>query len=298
MLFFSTVNAQESKAQKGPKPAKEHVSNLVEVDEYPDHTRVKFPGGKVEVHEHSDTITKITLGHKRFEVIEDHNKTRVRMVRVPRKKFKGHFAGFDIGFNGYMAPDYQLSLPPGSQFMDLNASKSVNVSLNFLQYSIPLQRYRNNIGLVMGLGWTFNNYRTDSQYILERDENGIIVGRPETERTVSKNKLATNFFNFPLLLEFQIPTNQDKHRFFISAGGYAGFLKKAHTKTVYNDNGSKSKDKYKGNLNVKPFQYGAMVRVGYRWIKLYGTYNFSTLLMEDKGPELYPYSIGLTLISF
>jgi len=203
-----------------------------------------------------------------------------------------------LGFNGYMASGFTTSLPPEDRFMDLNFSKSMSLSLNFLQYSIPFQRNRNTIGAVIGAGWTFNNYRTDSKYIIELDDDGNTIGRPEEDRTVTKNKLTTSFINIPLLFEFQIPTNNDRQRFFISAGGYTGFLVKAHTKVVYDDSGTKTKQKYKGNLNVSPVQYGAMVRLGYSWIKLYATYNFSTLYMKDKGPELYPYSIGLTLVNF
>ena len=275
-----------------------NVKNLVEVNEDTEKTTVKFPGGNIEVNNYSDTITKITLGHRRFEVIENYNHTRIRMVRVPREKFKGHLAGVDLGFNGYMASGFTTSLPPEDRFMDLNFSKSMSLSLNFLQYSIPFQRNRNTIGAVIGAGWTFNNYRTDSKYIIELDDDGNTIGRPEEDRTVTKNKLTTSFINIPLLFEFQIPTNNDRQRFFISAGGYTGFLVKAHTKVVYDDSGTKTKQKYKGNLNVSPVQYGAMVRLGYSWIKLYATYNFSTLYMKDKGPELYPYSIGLTLVNF
>ena len=291
-IFSSNVFSQEDKKKSV------HVRDLVTVDEDAEHTNVKFPGGNVEVNNFSDTITRITIGHNRFEVIEGPNKTRIRMVRVPREKFKGHWMGVDLGFNGFMAPGFTTDLPPEDEFMNLHASKSLTVSLNFLQYSIPFQKHKNTIGAVIGAGWTFYNYRTDKNYIIGLDENGNTIGRPEEERTVKKNKLATNFFNFPLLFEFQIPTNHDAHRFFISGGGYVGFLVKAHTKVVYDDNGTKTKDKYKGNLNVRPVQYGVMVRLGYRWIKFYASYNFSSLYMVNKGPELYPYTIGLTLVSF
>ena len=297
ILIYIQFGAFKTVAQENNKKA-EQVKNLVEVNEDTDRTTVKFPGGNVEVNNFSDTITKVTLGHRRFEVIESHNKTRIRMVHVPRKKFKGHLVGVDLGFNGYMASGFTTSLPPEDQFMNLNFSKSMSVGFNFLQYSIPFQRNRNTIGAVIGAGWTFQNYRTDSKYIIELDDNGNTIGRPEEDRTVTKNKLSTSFINIPLLFEFQIPTNRDKQRFFISAGGYTGFLVKAHTKVVYDDGGTKTKQKYKGNLNVSPVQYGAMVRLGYSCISLYATYNFSSLYMKNKGPELYSYSIGLTLVNF
>ena len=95
--------AQEKKSTTG------NVKNIVEVNEDTEKTTVKFPGGNIEVNNYSDTITKITLGHRRFEVIENYNHTRIRMVRVPREKFKGHFAGVDLGFNGFMASGFTTS---------------------------------------------------------------------------------------------------------------------------------------------------------------------------------------------
>ena len=295
-LIFSS--AQNILSQENTNKKNTHVKNILEVDDNSQRTTVNILGSKIEVNNYSDTITTITLGRNRFEVIEAYNKDRIRMVRLPIERFKGHFMGVDLGFNGYMASGFTTVLPPEDQFMDLHNGKSMSVGLNFMQYSIPFQRNRNTIGAVIGASWTFYNYRTDSKYIIELDDDGNTIGRPEENRTVTKNKLATSFINIPFLFEFQIPVNKDINRFFISAGPYAGFLVKGHTKVVYEDNGTKSKEKYKGDLNLNPFQYGVMVRFGYRWIKFYATYNFSGLYMKDKGPELYPYTIGLTLVNF
>ncbi|NPA36398.1 MAG: PorT family protein [Chlorobi bacterium] len=288
----TNLYSQENNEKKG------NIKNIIEVEENPDKTTVNILGGKLEVNNYSDTVTAITLGRNKFEVIEEHNRGRLRMVRLPVTKFKGHFTGIDLGFNGYMASGFTTVLPPEGEFMDLHNSKSLSVGLNFLQYSIPFQRNKNTIGAVIGASWTFYNYRTDNNYIIELDDDGNTTGRPEENRTVTKNKLTTSYINFPFLFEFQIPTNKDNNRFFISAGPYAGFLVKGHTKVVYEDNGTKSKEKYKGDLNLNPFQYGVMVRMGYRWIKFFASYNFSTLYMDGKGPELYPYSIGFTLVNF
>jgi len=288
------ANAQEETTKKNQS------RSLAKIQEDFDQTTVEIPGIKMEVKNHSDTITKITIGHKRFEVIEDHNRSRIRMVRIPREKFKGHWAGVDLGFNGFMNSDFKTSPPADGEFMDLNQGKSVSIGLNLFQYSIDLQRNKNNIGLVTGIGWTFYNYRTDSQYIIEKDQvTGNTMGRFEADKNVKKNKITASFINIPLLLEFQVPAGQDhNNRFFFSAGGYCGFKLGSHTKVVYDDGGGKDKDKNRGDINIRPFQYGAMVRVGYRFIKLYGTYNFSTFYADNKGPELYPYTIGLTLINF
>ena len=152
--------------------------------------------------------------------------------------------------------------------------------------------------MVLGAGWTFYNYRTDLPYHFRRDEEtGKTIG-VETDRNVEKNKITTSFINIPLLFEWQIPASEPFHRFYISAGPYCGFKIGGHTKMVYKEDGNRNKDKGKDDINLTAFQYGAMVRIGYRFINLYATYNFSTFYTENRGPELYPFTIGLSLIQF
>lgn len=294
MGCFIKAQSQEDKSNKNSE------KNVVTISEDGDKTEINVSGIKLEVKNYGDTITKITIGTRRFEVIEDHDKARVRMVRIPRETFKGHWAGVDMGFNGYMNSDFSTDLDAGAGFMDLNMGKSVTLSLNFLQYNIGLQKHKNNIGMIIGAGWTFYNYRTDKPYNFIKDDlSGQTIGVPiASEYNVKKNKITTSFINFPLLFEFQVPAGQVDHRLFLSAGGYCGFRLGGHTKMVYDADGSRKKDKSGKDINLNPVQYGAMVRVGYRFIKLYATYNFSTFYSDNKGPELYPYTIGLTLLSF
>jgi len=46
---------------------------------------------------------------------------------------------------------------------------------------------------------------------------------------------------------------------------------------------------------LNPFRFDATLRIGWGLINLFGTYSVSTLFKKDKGPELYPFSVGLTL---
>ncbi|WP_282038123.1 outer membrane beta-barrel protein [Saccharicrinis aurantiacus] len=273
---------------------KSNKTNIVIIDDNNETVVLGVSKAKVEVNNENDTITKITLGHKRFDIIEGDDKTKVNMVHLPREKFKGHYAGVQLGFCSYFGPDFSNTMPEGGAFMEPNKGKSMAFSINFLQYNIGLQKHKKNIGLVTGMGWTVYNYRTDNQYKIMRNESGITVGEPIAEK-VTKNKIVSNYINIPLLLEAQIPSSTNRSTAFISAGVYGGFKIGSHTKTVTEGN---NKSKSKENINLNPIQYGAMVQLGYKFIKLYATYNFSSLYEKNKGPELYPYSIGLTLVNF
>ncbi|TLX76994.1 PorT family protein [Labilibacter sediminis] len=289
VLIPSSLLAQEDKKEK-PKTV-----DVIVIDEDNDRAEVGFPRAKVEVQNDNDTVAKITIGHKRWEFIEKDDKTKVRMVHVPRNEFKGHYAGVQLAFCNYLGPNYSSSLPDDADFMDINSGKSMAFSINFLQYDIGIQKRKNNLGLVTGLGWTVYNYRQDNQYRIVRNDEGITVGEPITDGEVKKSKITTSYINIPLLFEAQIPSSSRRSTAFISAGVYGGFKIGSHTKTVlYGENKKKSRD----NINLNPIQYGAMVQVGFKVIKLYGTVNFSSLYEKNKGPELYPYSIGVTLMNF
>jgi len=268
------------------KKTKTTTSDVIVIDEDNERVIVGIKNAKVVVDERNDTVAKITIGRRQWEFIEEHGNTKVRTIRVDHDDFKGHWAGVQLGFCNYKEVDTE-------PFMDLNSGKSMSVGINFLQYSIGLQKHKKNFGLVTGMGWTVYNYRFDSNYLIERNPDGETVGIP-TVRDVEKSKIVTSFINVPLLLELQSGKDA-KQDAFVSAGIYGGFKLGSHTKMVYNNN---DKEKSRQDINLNPFQYGVMFQMGINFIKLYGTYNLSTLYEADKGPEVTPFTVGLTLVSF
>ena len=276
----------------------EKIKNIVTVDENSHGTRVTFPGGQVKVDEQNDTITQITIGRRRYDIIEKPGShTRIQVVHKPLEEFKGHWAGFDLGISNFFSTPFNSNLPEESRWMDLNSGKSISLGFNLLQYSMGLQKYRQNLGLVTGAGWTINNYRLDSKNILRRGQDGQTTYE-ETDRIVEKNKLLTSYLSVPLLLEWQTtPANSDQE-LFISGGLYGAFRLGSHTKVVFNDGGNKEKEKWREDLNINAFKYGATVRMGYRWIRLYAKCDLTPLFEKGRGPELYPWTVGLTLLQF
>ena len=39
----------------------------------------------------------------------------------------------------------------------------------------------------------------------------------------------------------------------------------------------------------------ATARIGWGWVNVFATYSLTTLFKTDRGPELYPFSVGLTI---
>jgi hypothetical protein len=277
----------------------EVTRNLLQVEENHDNTNISIPGASLNVNHFSDTVTQIIIGHRRLEIIEEgpnDKTTRIRMVHVPTDRFKGHWEGVDIGFTNFCSDFFKSELPDDAKYLDLVPEKSIAVGLNLMQYSIGLQKNSNNLGMITGLGLTYNNYRFDSPYILVPDEDGN-TSYVESSRIVKKNKLATTFLTVPLLLEYQVPNNS-KYPFFFSGGFCGGFKLGSHTKVVYGDNLANDKEKSRRDLNVNSFKYGATMRVGYRFIKLHASMDLSRLFQAARGPQIYPWTVGVTLLNF
>ncbi|MCK5337688.1 MAG: hypothetical protein KAJ50_02710, partial [Bacteroidales bacterium] len=58
------------------------------------------------------------------------------------------------------------------------------------------------------------------------------------------------------------------------------------------------KVKSKDVKQVETWRYGPTFRIGYKWFNLTVYYQLSKVFKVDKGPQLYPISIGLAVIPF
>lgn len=74
-----------------------------------------------------------------------------------------------------------------------------------------------------------------------------------------------------------------------------------------------SKQKYKGDRppdehqvlvkskkvnQLEKWSYGATLRIGYKWVSLFGYYQFNKIFVKGRGPDMYPISVGLTITPF
>ena len=281
------------------------VMNKLEVIETPENTRVTLGENEVLIVEENGDTVKVRLGSKGISIIEGSHGTEIKVIEMDEKektssnkskKFKPHFAGLEIGLNNYLTPDRSLSLPSDELYMDLNTGKSWNWNLNVIDYGFALGT--DKVGIATGLGFEFINYNFDGQNSIRKDpETGNIVPYvPDYAGNIMKSKMNIAYVTAPLLLEFQIPAG--KKRIHISGGVIGGVKMWSNTKLKYKISGEKSKEKARGDYNLSPLRWGLTARVGYRMINFYANYYMTPLFKENRGPELYPFSVGLALIPF
>ncbi len=266
----------------------------------PDSTLVEM---KEELNNNTDT-TNIRFKRKTVKIIDENDETKILVKKNKDSdwefwneddaRFQGSWSGFSMGLSNYMNKDFSLSRNATDEFMDLNTGKSWNMNLNFAQYSINL--INNKFGLVTGLGLEWNYYRFDNNNTIQKDADGVIITDTTSYSgfSIDKSKLSTTYATVPLLLEWHSSSNQDRG-VVIAAGVIGGVKLGSNTKIVYKENGDTNKDKKRDDYNLSPFKYGITARIGVGDWLVYGTYYLTSLFEKDKGPELYPFSIGIAL---
>lgn len=119
-----------------------------------------------------------------------------------------------------------------------------------------------------------------------------------------KYKLVNAFLELPVELRFSSNPENSNKSFKIALGAKVGVQVSSHTKGKrwVDKNGDlipgfddkyvrKDKDKFFFNGN----RLVGMMRVGYGNLSLFGTYQIGSLIKEGLGPQVKPYTIGLTL---
>ena len=280
ILFLAALSI-DLKAQETPKELQPSISVSEPV----------LAGDTIDQPAVQDTSI-IRIGDKEVQVIDHEGQTDYNWCYDSHKKkragkFNGHWEAIEFGFNGFDEEDY--SLYGGNEFMSLNQGKSMEVDVNFYELNIGL--YKSYLGLVSGMGLSFNSYRFENPYTLSRGPEMTEAVLLETEN-LSKTKLAVSYLQVPLLFEFQVPVNQRAGRLFVSGGVIGGVKIGSHTKVKYGDN----KDKDRSGFHINSFKYAATARVGYKDIGLFATYSLTPLFETDKGPELTPFTVGISFL--
>ena len=262
---------------------------------------------KAELENQKNDTTNIRFKRKTVKIVEDEGETKIFVKKHEKDDFDwiwddndgftGSWSGFSMGLSNFVDKNFSLSRNAGEEYMDLNTGKSWNMNVNFAQYSINL--INDKFGIVTGLGLEWNYYRFDNKNsIQENPTTGIIeirdlaVEKPSWD--ILESKLSTTYATLPLLLEFHSSSSQHNGVIF-SAGVIGGLKLGSNTKIVYKENDNKNKERTRNDFNLAPFRYGVHARLGVGDWMIFGTYYFTPMFESDKGPELYPISVGFAL---
>jgi hypothetical protein len=236
-----------------------------------------------------------------------------------RGKYNGHWAGIDLGWNGYVNKDFNMTFPANEQYLNLNSSRSMTVNLNPIEFNLNL--VKNHFGLTSGLGFSLNNYYFSNSYTLIPDSMSLVafkvVDQFGNTAAMRVNKLFVSWITVPVIFEFQTNPKISLNSFHISVGVIGGIRLQTYTKQEFkNDNdmtyylqdqsGKTVASMYvderfvrkHSQFHLNPFKLDATMRIGWSFLNFWTTYSITPMYQKDQGPELYPWTVGITLLGW
>jgi len=204
--------------------------------------------------------------------------------RTHGKHDRGHYAGFSIGYAGFIDKGDLGDIP-------FRTGRSPEINLNFFDQAIALTRNRKwNIVTGLGIRWTRYHLKGDN-YFKEINDNTSIIKAPEDWR-INKSRLGITTLNVPLLLEL----NVRKNGMFLSAGAVCSFKTASSSKIWYVDGRNKNKkEEMDSGMTLRPVTYDLLFQFGTNDFGLFTRYSPISIFERNKGPELYPLTVGLML---
>lgn len=215
-----------------------------------------------------------------------------------KDEFKGHWYGIEAGISGFAFPDYSNYLASENGFLKNDLAQINVLNVNLLQYSTGLQQNRNTFGFVTGIGLSLQSYRLDNNTTIRIDQNRKVYPETLFFESNQKSKLSTVYIEVPLLLEIQIPVGNYANRLYFSGGISAYKRLETHTKIKYKLDGKREKLKSPGDYSIRDYKIAGSFRAGYRWVNIFVSCDLVSFFENRRGPELYPFTFGVKLISF
>ncbi len=288
-------------------------NNAASGSNWSDTTHVNIGSLHLEVVD-GDT-TKISVGSHTL-VVDDNGDVKWR--RTKPVKFNGHWAGVDMGINGYFAPGLSTDYGKTYGYLNQQYEKSINVNVNVFEQNIAFNKAK-TIGMITGVGFSFNDYRFSNPTYLSPDSNNQLSGFYMRNVSVRKSKLSLFYVTVPVIFEFQTNNDRRSHRFFVGIGMLINARLRSHTKIYFNEpnkqyylqnpatgqllpgyyttpnrtnrNIVKSVDSF----NMQPFRFDATLRIGYGIVSLYATYAINQMFLKGQGPALNQWSAGISI---
>jgi hypothetical protein len=193
--------------------------------------------------------------------------------------------------------------------LDLNHDRFQSVPEGITQgyFSIGVDAYmfhdhpinkKGTMAWALGLGFSGMNVHHNGQFIYHVEGDNIttqLLPYPDG-LNIRKNKINLNYVEVPFEFRFRTMNKSIEERNVANFRFYVGFkggvLVNSHTK--YRDDETKIKVYDIDNLML--YRYGPTLRVGFKKLSVHAFYSLTSIFEEGKGPELYPFSIGLSWI--
>lgn len=247
-----------------------------------------------------DSTRKYTINGRYEIVVHDNYKsdttTRRYKIKHDGRIRKQNWAGVDLFENGYLTPGGSVTMPASADYMSLNyGMRNLGWNLNLFEKDFRFAKGHGQV--VTGMGFSFNYYNLTNRTTLNADSSFTSTLPYNMAADYKKNRLRESFLTVPLLLELNT-SRRDSRNFHIAAGVIGGIKLGSSTKQIFTVNNHTYETIRHDDYNLFPFKLDATVRIGYGDFTLFGTYSLTPLFEKGKGPEVYPFTVGIRICPF
>lgn len=265
--------------------------------------------GWAQIEEEKSDTTEISLGDLKVMVYEDEDPDEDSCKTDKSNSIFVTGGRFDVGMNVLFDANGSTDMTGENQWLDLEPARSL--SWSYYPFDARLNIVKEYVQLGFGAGIQWNNYGlannvqvssrlpvyTDTTLTTIDSYTDTTFGVISDEFDFSKNRLRTTYLKVPLVLEFN--TNQkDSRSFHVEAGVIGGWRVGASLKQKYTDEGVNHKNKIKDDFNFSDFTLDATVRIGYGDFTVFAQYGLTPLFADGRGPEVYPVTVGVSVIAW
>lgn len=166
----------------------------------------------------------------------------------------------------------------------------------YICYDFPISK--SNFSFAAGIGISSNNVYFDKQRMLMNTASSAVVFQNvDTNGTnnFKKSKLNVTYLEAPFELRFFGNKDNRNRGFKMALGMRVGLLVGAHTKDKHTLAGPSIVEKVNTKRYIESWRFAPTARIGWGNFSLYGSYSLSRLFKSGAGPEVYPYSIGISI---
>lgn len=155
-----------------------------------------------------------------------------------------------------------------------------------------------NKPLAFGLGLGISYYTQYSDALLRYDEDNDIMKYYILPSSIKHNLLKMNYLNVNIPVEFRY---RNANGFKVSVGARVGLIAEISQKYKGDDPANSSDTLMYKNLKVynkMKYNVDVYTRIGWKFIDAYYSIQLTPLFQEDKGPKIFPMSVGISLSLF
>lgn len=195
--------------------------------------------------------------------------------------------GVDVFTDIWLYDQSDPFLPPKFSFRTINQGVTV-----FVMYNLQIKQSLNSFSI----GLDIRNHNMYANSIIP-DVKADSIKYELITNSYKRSKVNVTYLDLPLELKLR-----NAKGFKVGIGLKVGYKIGSKQKYVGDrfipDDGQEVNIKESKINQLEDWVFGATLRIGYKWISLYGYYQFNPIYVSGLGPKLTPISIGLTITPF